>query len=512
MLTNPTDRKQHLGLDERAMDRCMTLLIGIDVGTTAVKAAVFTMDGQVVARHTTRYPTHRPARHAVEQRAGDWESAIEAALRHFAEVVEPGAVGGIGLTSQVNTHLFVDGNGIPLGPALVWQDVRAAEAAAELDSGLDAATRLAWWGAPMPIDASHALARMRWMRRHRPATWEATAYVLLPKDHCLRWLTGSLVSDALSNIGLTGPDLSYVAPLLDLVPGAAGRLPPLASPDSVAGQVRPELPFAGTQVAVGTMDAWTGMLGCGVVDDGDAMYLGGTSEILGIVSSTVEPTPGVLVMPRSLGVSLHVGPTQSGGASLEWCARLLGVEPAQAIALAAAFDRSRPCPLFLPHLDGERAPVWDAAARGVFIGLDASTDRPALAFSVLDGVACSARWLFDSLVQSAGLRPAALRVGGGGFASDVWNRRRADLLGLPLERVVANAPGTLGAAALAAIATGLYDSLPVALAALVRIDRIYEPDVTIRDRMDERMALFKDTWESTCGLSHRFVASSRQPD
>ena len=322
---------------------------------------------------------------------------------------------GIGLTSQVNTHPFVDANGAPLAPAIVWQDGRAATEAAAIDAGITEAERLRWWGAPLPVDASHALARMRWASVHEPALWARTARVLLPKDHCLRALTGELVSDPLSNIGLVDLASGYADDLLARVPEARTRLPPLADMTDVAGRVRTDLPFAGTPVAVGTMDAWAGLFGCGVTRDGTGLYLGGTSEILGIVSGRVLPTPGVLVMPPSHGITLHVGPTQSGGASVEWFCRLFGTTPGEMSALAAAHPEDDPLPLFLPHLQGERAPLWDADARGVFLGMDASTNRAALARSVLEGVALSARWLLDALESSAGVRLEAMNAGGGAF-------------------------------------------------------------------------------------------------
>ncbi len=480
-------------------------LIGIDLGTTACKAALYDLDGRTLERVVTPYPIDRPAPGHAEQDAADWERAALGALARLEAHVAPEAVAAIGLTSQVNTHLFVDAAGEPLAPALVWQDVRAGDDAARLDATLSTDERLAWWGAPMPIDASHALSRMAWAARARPELWARTARVLLPKDHLLARLTGECRTDPLSNIGLVGASGAHVPALLDRVPGAARRLPPLGAPDTVLGTVRPGLPFAGRPVALGTMDAWAGLAGLGAVGDGDALYLGGTSEILGIVSCDAVPTPGVLVMPESMGVRLHVGPTQSGGASLAWAARLLDTDAAGIAELAAAHDPSRRYPLFLPHLDGERAPLWDANARGLFLGVEAATDRPALARAVLDGVACSARWLFDALQTSADRRPRALRAGGGGFRSETWNRLRADALDRVLEIVDAPDPGALGAAAIAAVAVGLHPDLDAARDALVSIARTVEPEPAGVARQVERGHLYRDAYAATRELSERFV-------
>lgn len=187
------------------------------------------------------------------------------------------------------------------------------------------------------------------------------------------------MADPISAIGLVGMDLGYVAPLLDLVPGAARRLPPLGGFTDRAGLVAAGLPFAGTPVVTGTMDAWGGMFGTGVSAAGGAMYLSGTSEILGLVSPARVPTPGVVVFPDCRGVTLHAGPTQSGGASMMWLAGLLGQDLDGLSALASAVPEGEEVPLFLPHLQGERAPLWDAHARRAFLWLEAGHGAPHLA-------------------------------------------------------------------------------------------------------------------------------------
>jgi len=480
-------------------------LIGIDVGTTSVKATLLTLSGQVVEHRTTPYPTAHPKPSHIEQNPADWLSAIYKSLDDFSNRAETSTVRAIGLTSQVNTHVFLDADLQVLAPAIVWKDGRASRAAAQLDQQITDEQRIDWWGAPMPIDASHALSRMQWMQHEHTDVWDRTRHVLLPKDYCIYKLTGQVVSDPWSNIGLVDKTLNYIPPLLDLVPRASQCLPTLSDAATVAGVIQPGMPFAGVPVAVGTMDAWAGVLGTGVTENGQGTYLSGTSEILGIVSETLQPTPGVLVMPRSHDITLHIGPTQSGGASQLWLCKLLGIEPQHMAELAQQHDSSRPCPLFLPHLQGERAPLWDATSRGVLIGLDDSTDRAALARGVYEGVACSARWLLDSLQASSNTRPQSLRVGGGGFRSDTWNQIRADMLQVELHRIAVTDPGTLGAAGIGAVAVGVYDSVQTAFHDLVKIDRSYKPARGSADRAAERMALFRNCYSQTRELSSQWL-------
>lgn len=456
----------------------MECLIGIDVGTTSVKAVMITLTGERVAETSTRYPTQR--RDGVEQDPADWWRLVIEALHHFAG---KGQVRAICLTSQVNTHVFVDAALTPLYPAIVWQDGRAAAAGAEVDARISVAEKIRLLGAPIPVDASHALARMNWMAAAHPDLWAKTAHVLLPRDYLVARLTGRVVSDPMSSVGLVGTDLTYAMGLIDLMPGAAARLAPLSDPLSVVGTVREGLPCAGVPVILGMMDAWASLLGLGVVREGQAMYLSGTSEVTGLISSQVTPEPGVITFPPWAGITLHAGPTQAGGASLEWLSRLLGHDAAE-LAVAAA-DITPQSPLFLPHLQGERAPLWDAALRGTFAGLTSATRAAEMAAAVLEGVAFSARLALEALQRSAGVVPDQVQVGGGGAASDRWCQIRADVLGKTLVRVKGMDPGAMGAAVMAGVGAGAMADLQSAAEALVHPDRVFQPDprrVAIEER------------------------------
>ena len=276
----------------------------------------------------------RPVPGAAEQQPADWMASVLAALTEFAAGHDLGGLQGIGICSQVNTHVFVDGSGNPVRPAITWQDGRPAADAAGIDARVTAEQKLAWFGGPVPIDASHALSRIAYVARTEPEVFARTRHVLLPKDFCVMQLTGAVGSDPIAAVGLVDR-AGYVAPLLDLVPRAAELLPPLYPFTHVAGRVRTGLPCAGAPVVVGAMDAWGGMFGLGVAADGDAMLQSGTSEIAGIVSATIQPTPGVILFPAYEGITMHAAPTQAGGAALAWFANVLGRTPAELSAMAA---------------------------------------------------------------------------------------------------------------------------------------------------------------------------------
>jgi xylulokinase len=461
--------------------------LGIDLGSTSVKAGVFDGGGRCLARFSESYPTQRPAGGRAEQDPDDWMRLIARALHGFAKV---GAVGFGCLTSQVNTHVFVDRAGRALAPAILWQDVRAAAEAAELDAALSPADKIRYLGGPIPVDASHPMARMLWMARHRPEVWEQTAHVLLPKDYCLLHLTGSLASDPLSNIGLVGPDLSYVPQILDLVDGAAGRMAPLVAITDVVGTVKDGFGLAGLRMVAGTMDGWVGLYGGGAGQPGEMVYLSGTSEILGVASGKVTGEPGIIVFPEVQGLRIHAGPTQSGGASQLWYCDVAGLTVEGLTALVAATPRRTPTPLFLPHLAGERAPLWNPDLRGAFLGLDSGMTRVDMARAVLEGVALSARHLLGALSASSGVVAETILCGGGGFRSEPWGQIRADVLNRRLTRLAVNEPGLVGAVALAAFGAGAHDSLPEAQSAFARYDKLWEPDPARRGMYDDLFGIY----------------------
>lgn len=466
-------------------------VVGIDIGTTTVKAVLLTLGGQRIAGSAQSYPTHRPAPGQVEQAPSDWLLHVSAALAAFAS--HGADVKAIGITSQVNTHVFAGACLEPLCPALVWQDARAAHEAAVIDAAIDPADKIAWLGAPIPVDASHALARIAWMAQHHPVVWAATRAVMAPKDWVIAMLTGVVQADPLASVGLVGTDLRYAKALISRVRGAAAVLPPLADPLSVAGVMQAG-PFSGVPVVTGTMDAWASLFGLGVTAPGQGLYLSGTSEVLGLLSPRRVAVSGVITFPEWAGLVLHAGPTQAGGASLDWLARLTGRGVADLGALAAPITATSP--LFLPHLQGERAPLWDAAARGTFAGLTLASDAGVLASAVMEGVAFSARWALEAVEASGADSPAVLQAGGGGMQSDRWCQIRADALARPLQRVQGADPGALGAAVLAGVGTGLIPDLAAAARALVQPDRLFVPDLGASALANQRFALFKQLYQA----------------
>lgn len=477
------------------------MLIGIDVGTTAVKAALFDERGHNLRQFSRTYETKRPVVGHVEQDPKDWFNLVLQALTELSDGVR---VSAIGLCSQVNTHVFVDQHGEPLAPAMTWQDTRCASDAGNIDLRIRTEDKIRWWGAPLPIDASHVLARIAHVVRVHPDIWARTAHVLAPKDYCLYHLTGNAIADPMTNFGILDQNLKLIEPLLDLVPGARERMPHIASFTTVAGTIRAGLPCAGIPIVTGAMDAWSGLLGAGVTQNGQGLYLSGTSEILGLVSSERHPTAGVIAFAECEGITLHAGPTQSGGASAQWAARLLNLDVEKFFDIARHANPKH-VPLFLPHLDGERAPLWDSEAKGSFTGLKSETGAAELARAVLEGVAYSARLVFDSLEQSAGRKADIIHYSGGGSQSDLWSQIRSDVLGIPLRRTATRDAGVLGAALIAAVGQNIFRSIEDAAQSFVLFDQIFEPQNISYPYHTDRYQAYRLAYEQLKPLNSKLV-------
>jgi xylulokinase len=278
--------------------------------------------------------------------------------------------------------------------------------------------------------------------------------------------------------------LPYLDPLISRVAGARERLPALRFFTDIVGEIVLGSPGKRVPVVAGTMDAWSGLFGGGIRRAGQSVYISGTSEILAVTSARRIGAPGVVTFPKAAGLTVNAGPTQSGGDSLQWWGDVIGRDVAGVLALAAEADRHRRPILFLPHLEGERAPLWDAQLRGAFIGLDRRASGPDYALAVMEGVALSARMLLDACDAPAAEATPRLFHAGGGARSDLWAQIKADCLGRPLDRVACLDVGCLGTAIMAAVGIGAYPSLAEAISAMTHVERSFGPDPRMRARYD----------------------------
>ncbi len=441
------------------------MYLGIDLGTSGVKATLIAADQRVVASRQAPLQVSRPAPGWSEQQPSDWIEATEAAVaalgaRHPAALA---AVRGIGLAGQMHGATVLDERDAPLRPCILWNDTRAHREAAELDA--DPRFRALSGNIVFP---GFTAPKLVWLRRHEPALFDAIRLVLLPKDYLRLWLTGERVSE-MSDASGTAWLETGARIWSDVLLGATGldraRMPALIEGTEVGGTLRPELAERwgmrrDVAVAGGAGDNAASACGMGVVRGGSAFVSLGTSGVLFIAADAYRPeaASAVHTFCHALPATWHqMGVILSAADSLNWLAGVTG-RPAAALTDELGDTLRPPGPVtFLPYLAGERTPHNSASIRGAFAGLSHASDRTALTQAVLEGVAFALR---DNLAAlgAAGANVSRVVAVGGGSRSRYWLEAIATALDLtvdvPAERDLGAA---FGAARLGLIAAERAD-------------------------------------------------------
>jgi xylulokinase len=469
------------------------LLLGVDVGTTSAKAAIYALDGELVAEASEPCQVERPRDGWLEQEPAEIWRGASAAIRAAAARVPAGShVGAIGVCGHSPTLVLLGADDRPVRTAILWQDRRAAAEATELAERIPAEMMIDLLGARLPPGPSYPPPRLLWLRRHEPEVLARTAAVLDTKDWINFNLTGRRRSDPWSAKGLanmrTGVPIEAWRELLGVDPSIAPEtLPAAARCGEVTTKAAAQLGVEpGIPVALGWTDGACGMLGTGCfARPGTAYAIAGTSEVIGTTVARATDDPRIQAAPGPVTEwTLLMGPTQTSGAAVQWAARLLGVEPVELSRLAAEAAPGASGLLFLPYLEGERAPLWDPAARGMFFGLALRHGRPELARAVLEGVAHAVRHVLETMEEIGAPPHDQIRVCGGGAREPLWNQIKADLTGRTVVTLASPDTSSIGAAMLGGVAAGLFPSLDAAARALVRLGDTYAPRPEARAAYD----------------------------
>ena len=446
-------------------------LVGLDVGTTGVKAVALSPDGDVLGRAERGYPLSTPQPGWSEQDPEDWWRAAEAALAELA--IEPAA---IGLSGQMHGLVALDEHDRVLRPAILWNDQRTGAECREIEERVGFDRLLELTG--NPALTGFTAPKLLWLRRHEPDAYARIRHVLLPKDYVRLRLTGERATDVADASGTLLFDVGargWSEPMLEALELSQEWLPPALESPEVAGTA-PQ----GTPVAAGAGDQAAAAVGVGVHEPGTTAVTIGTSGVV------FAPLPAFAPEAEGrLHVFCHAVPDRwhamgvmlSAAGSLRWFRDALapGESFEELTAEAAEIEAGAEGVLFLPYLTGERTPHADPDARGAFVGLAASHGRGVLVRAVVEGVAYGLR---DSLELLSGLgeRPSSARVSGGGARSTLWLRIVASVLGIPLELPAVEEGAAFGAALLAGVAGGAFRGVAEAVAAAVYVRELVEPD------------------------------------
>lgn len=473
----------------------MKYCIGIDVGTSGTKTLLMDQAGNVLKTATSEYPMSQPQNGWAEQNPQDWWNAAVKTVNAVLKEINPADVVSVGLSGQMHGLVLLDEHNHVLRPAILWCDQRTG---AEVDD----LNRIIGKQRILEITANPALtgftaAKILWVQKHEPEIWAKVHKILLPKDYVRFCLTGTYATDVSDGSGM---QLMHIAgrcwslEILDKLGIREDQLGRLVESPEVTGTITPEasrltgLPETAVVVG-GAGDNAASAVGTGVVVDGSAFLTVGTSGVLFGHTKQMRLDPGgrVHTMCAAVPGEFHImGVTQGAGLSLQWlrnqcCAGEMAEAAQKGIdayeltnAEAAQIPIGADKLLFLPYLMGERTPHLDPNCRGVFFGLSNIHTRAHLIRAVMEGVSYSLRDC-QEIFKAMDAAPSQVILCGGGAKSPLWKQMLCDVYGVPFATVTETSGGAYGAAILGAVGAGLYESVPAACEAIIRIGETTQP-------------------------------------
>ena len=492
----------------------MSLVVGVDVSTTATKAVLQDAEGTVRAVGMSAYSYETPHPLWSEQDPALWWEATRIAVREALEAADTDAeaVEAVGLTGQMHGLVALDDRDEVLRPAILWNDQRTG---AECDAirGIIGRRRL------IEITGNDALPgftapKLLWLRRHEPDVWASIAHVLLPKDFVRLRLTGEHALDRADGSGTILFDLAardWSPEILDALAIEPRWLPPTFEGPMVTGTITEGAASAtglraGIPVVAGGGDQAAAAVGVGSVVPGVSSLSLGTSGVLFTTTEgpAIESEGRLHAFCHAVPDRWHLmGVMLSAAGSLRWYRDALapGVAFEELVEEAAEVPPGSDGLLFLPYLTGERTPYPDPLARGAFVGLTVHHGRAHLTRAVLEGVAFGMRDSLE-LMRAAGIQPPdQIRATGGGSRSALWRRILADVLGASIVTTPSAEGAAQGAATLAAVGAGWFDTIQDACRALVRIGETTPPSET-GDAYTNAYARYRELYPALAATFH----------
>jgi xylulokinase len=484
-----------------------SLFLGLDVGTSGVKALLVGADGEVVRAATAPLTMATPRAGWAEQDPEAWWQASVAALKEVLAGETASRVAGIGISGQMHSSVFLDGAGEVIRPALLWCDGRTTAECREITERVGGEARLRDL-ASNPALEGFTLPKVLWLRNHEPEAFSRLSTVLLAKDYVRYRLTGVLAtepSDASATLMYDTAGLRWSEEIMSAVELPMSLLPEVGGSSEVLGRVTGDAAAAtglsaGTPVVGGGADNACGAAGVGAVSPGEAVASWGTSGT--VLAPIAEPLvdPGLRahtfchVAP---GVWYLMGVVLSAGAAFAWyreqLARDLAGQDGASLRLndeAAAIAPGADGITFLPYLQGERTPHRDASARGAFIGLSLAHTRAHLTRAVLEGV-CFALRDSVTILQQLQVAPDHLLLTGGGARSAFVRKLQAEVYGLKVGTVNREEGPAYGAALLAAVGAGAFPDLAAAARATLTRSALEHPDAATHRAYDAPYERFR---------------------
>ena len=480
-------------------------LLGVDIGTSACKVAVFDTDGTVAAQGHGEYPVFYPHPGWAEQRPEDWWNSVCGTIRSVIEQsgIQPGEIAGVGVDGQSWSAVAVDAEGDVLCNTPIWTDTRARGECGEILERVPEDTLFKLCG--NPIEPSYTLPKILWYKNNTPDVYRKARYILQSNSFIVFKLTNEITQDVSQGYGLCCFDMRLGRWDRDITAALGVRpelLPPIFPCHQIVGRVTHTAAKLtglreGTPVAAGGLDAACGTLGAGVIGPGQTQEQGGQAGGMSLCIDRYAADPRLIlgwhVVP---GRWLLQGGTTGGGGALKWLRDTVSPELnfGQMDDLAGSVPPGSDGVLFLPYMAGERSPIWNPSASGVFFGLNYAKTRAHLIRAVMEGVGFALRHNLE-VAQKAGANAGMLRSVGGSANSRVWTQLKADITGHGIEVPASDTATTLGAAILAGVGSGVYASFQDACKRTVRVVRAHTPNDDVKALYDRQYQAYRELYD-----------------
>ena len=454
-------------------------LIGVDVGTSATKVVAFDTVGNVLAEHSVEYPLYQPHNGWAEQEPDDWANAAVTGLAEVVKKLDGKKVAGIGVSGQMHGLVMLGEDMRPLRRSIIWCDQRTVKECEEITEKVGA-TRL------FDVTCSPALtgftaSKLMWVKNNEPEIYARCKHMLLPKDYVRYCLTGTLYMDYSDASGTQLLDIRnrcWSKEVCDALGIDMSILPTLCDSCSDCGNITEEMvKLIGLSetcpVAAGAGDNASAAVGCGVVEDGDAFATVGTSGVVFAPTDEIriDPMGRIHTFCSAVPNQWHVmGVTQAAGLSLKWIKDNLCVDISENAkkngesSYAVIDNIAEQTPIgangvmYLPYLMGERTPHLDPYARGAFIGLGGANTRNDMLRATMEGVSFSLKDCLE-IFSGVGVEPAKTVLCGGGAKSNLWRNMLTDVFNTETCTSSSTESCALGAAILAGVASGVYNTV-----------------------------------------------------
>ncbi len=465
-------------------------ILGIDLGSSGIKLIYSTEEGNRKVREEYK-----------EVSSSGWYEALCKAAKHF----DLHEVKAIGLSSQVGTYIINGKDNIS------WSSQVGQEELEEVLGMESQEVYLREISMPHPHILSYPLPRLNYFKKK----YEVLTDVCMPKDFLIEKLTGIRVSDPFSWRGLANLETGkYSSYLLGKIGVSESILPKLQKPESVAGFVTEQasketgIP-AGTPVYVGCNDFFAGLLGMGMIHTGSMFDITGTSEHLGLITDTNPDLQTPVVHGPYFKYHAIYGVTASSGASLKFGKGLWNLNDKTLLDCT----KNHP-PIFLPYVNGERAPIWDANASGVFFGITSGMSQKQMAYAVMEGVTFSLYHIYENMGFPKAER---ITIAGGAAKNRILCKLKASMFDIPVIILEENDTSALGAQMLAAVGSYGYDSMEEAMKENCVKKVFVKPDRELKEILRRRYEIYKDLYPALKDSFSKFQAEKqnveqREPD